>query len=682
MIEFKYRPDIDGLRAVALGLVLLFHAGLKFTGGFVGVDVFFVISGFLITGLVIKQQAAGTFDLSQFWMRRIRRIVPAATFLVVATLGLGALLLLPEDLEDLADSTVAQQLMVANFYFWDQTGYFDGPADLKPLLHTWSLAVEEQFYLFFPLLLFVGRRLSQRGLLSLLSGLAAISFGLSVWGVRSVPTATFFLLPFRAWEMLLGGILVLLPSPVRMSGRLLNLCSWVGIGSILGAAWFYDSATPFPGASAAVPCLGTALLIYANSGPLTFVGRMLARRPVVFVGLISYSWYLWHWPLLVFPRYWLGTDLPLSVCLGSLAISFGCACLSWKYIETPFRRGHASTPFWRPLQVSAAATAVVVLLACVVMWTDGMQDRFPDEIARFVPEEDMEGKKYSRDLEDLLAGNLPRVGVPGESRNGIDCVLWGDSHAMAMGDLCDRLAREHGLQCVVAAHEGSVPLLGAWRPLKGRKSLDWNQGVLEFIQENNVKHVILASRWAVNIEGGGKLKLAALIADRESRGLTPDEARGALARGLQRTLERLNELGVRVWIVGQVPSQEGHDPAKEAVRAILFGNELPSGILLEEHLAHQGNVNRIFKSIDLPNVTVLDPTPHAFDDSGRSRICDEDGIFYHDDNHITSLGAEKLLAEILAPAFEEIARATGRRSPGRRVDRIADGGAQEQQTIR
>ncbi len=184
MIEFKYRPDVDGLRAVAVVLVLLFHAGLGFQGGFIGVDVFFVISGYLITGLILRQQEAGIFSLRTFWIRRIRRIVPAATVMAVGVLLAGSVLLLPEDYVEVAESVVAQQFILSNVYFWQSTGYFEGPADLQPMLHTWSLAVEEQFYLVFPLLLIVLRRYRRRVAMGALVLLGLGSLVLSEVGVR------------------------------------------------------------------------------------------------------------------------------------------------------------------------------------------------------------------------------------------------------------------------------------------------------------------------------------------------------------------------------------------------------------------------------------------------------------------------------------------------------------------
>lgn len=305
--NFRYRPEIDGLRAIAVVVVVLYHAGLGTTGGFVGVDVFFVISGFLITSLILKDLEAGTFTLAGFWERRIRRIMPALSCLILATLMAGWIVLLPSDYVALGRSAFFQGLFAANIYFWRNTGYFDGVAEEEPLLHTWSLAVEEQFYLIFPLLmvgLFALPRFRRRGALLSFFGLCIVlSLGVSVWGVVNRPVATFYLLPTRAWELLLGASVAVLPGPAVIAGpgfagrlRLANgfreVLSVAALMGILVPCWLYTSATPFPGLAAAPPCMAAGLFIWVTGrrhpeSRLPLAARFLSARPVVFVGLIS-----------------------------------------------------------------------------------------------------------------------------------------------------------------------------------------------------------------------------------------------------------------------------------------------------------------------------------------------------------------------------------------------------------
>src|SRR5207248_6169363 len=300
----KYRPEIDGLRALAILPVVLFHYRAPgFQGGFVGVDVFFVMSGYLITGLVQSEMQCGTFSLAQFYERRVRRIFPGL-FAMLAVVSIAAyVLLFPADLVRYAQSLFATALFGANFEFWREAGYFDTFANQKPLLHLWSIAVEEQFYLLFPALLILLRHAAPRLRIAAVGFVFIASFALGAWGVGAAPVATFYLLPARAWELMLGALLALGAVPAfrtRMASETLAALGLVLIGASMFA---FTPATPFPGPAALLPCAGAALVIHAADPQRTFVGRALGVRPLVFIGLISYSLYLWHWPVFVFATY-------------------------------------------------------------------------------------------------------------------------------------------------------------------------------------------------------------------------------------------------------------------------------------------------------------------------------------------------------------------------------------------
>jgi len=284
---FRYRPEIDGLRALAVIPVLLFHAGLGTPGGFMGVDIFFVISGYLITSLIVRDLQLGVFSMRNFWERRIRRILPAATVVVLATLIAGAFILLPETFENLGQSALAQSLMVSNFYFWQQDGYFAAPSDYEPLLHTWSLAVEEQFYLVLPLLLvFLNRRTPTRITL-VLTLIFLTSLIWSFFGPYLYPMATFYLLPARAWELLLGSLIAILPLRTPGSRLGATFISLTRIALMVYPMVTYSPTTPFPGIAAIPPCLGAAFFIIATRNHSTPPGQLLASPPFVFVGKIS-----------------------------------------------------------------------------------------------------------------------------------------------------------------------------------------------------------------------------------------------------------------------------------------------------------------------------------------------------------------------------------------------------------
>ena len=342
-----YRPDIDGLRAVAVLLVFAYHldtfatGNISAWGGFIGVDVFFVISGFLISSVILRELDRSTFSLREFYQRRIRRIFPPLIAMMLVTTLAGCYYMLPSQLFALAKSLLAATFSVSNFYFLSTAGYFANNAT-KPLLHTWSLAVEEQFYILFPLFLLLLKRFFPRRLKAAIVLVAAASFLVSVWTVHTSPTAAFYLPATRAWELLFGAMLsVDLFPPVHSTvGR--NLLSAVGLLAILVCGFTYTSRVPFPGAAALVPCLGAAFIIAAGQTGTSLVGRLLSLKPVVFIGLISYSLYLWHWPIILFqhlsmhqPRDASNHTIKGTILIVSLVI----ATVSWRFIETPFRPG-------------------------------------------------------------------------------------------------------------------------------------------------------------------------------------------------------------------------------------------------------------------------------------------------------------------------------------------------------
>lgn len=298
--NLRYRADVDGLRAIAVSPVVLFHAGLQtFSGGYVGVDIFFVISGYLITSLLLKENRSRSFSIITFYDRRIRRIFPALFAVMLLSALAGGWLQTPADFQQFGQSVIATSLFSSNVFFWWKAGYFDSASDVKPLLHTWSLGVEEQFYIFFPVLLFVLYRwYSERGKY-LLVLLALFSFILSVYAVETRPSAAFYLAPTRAWELLLGSLLAFDLFPEFNSRILREVGSLFGFGFILFSVLTYSQNSAFPGLRALPPCAGAALIIHSGASGVSYIRNALSIRPIVFVGLISYSLYLWHWPLIV-----------------------------------------------------------------------------------------------------------------------------------------------------------------------------------------------------------------------------------------------------------------------------------------------------------------------------------------------------------------------------------------------
>ena len=335
----KYRADIDGLRALAVVPVLLYHAGVPgFPGGFVGVDIFFVISGYLICGMIDGDLREGSFSLSNFYKRRMLRILPALFVMFLVTSALAYLYCLPVELEDYSKSLASAVGSVSNVYFAATAGYFDAPAETKPLLHTWSLGVEEQFYLVVPLLMLLAYRFAPKRARLFFAAAAAFSFAAAFAVSYRNTTFVFYLTPFRAWELALGALLSIKFIPAPVTERHKNACGAVGMLLLCGAIFLGSSSAPLL-LMTSLASIGATLVIASSEGEVSTVGRLLSMRPVVFVGLISYSLYLWHWPLIVFQR----TDGLLAAPSGAMtkltliAGSIAIAWLSWKFVELPFR---------------------------------------------------------------------------------------------------------------------------------------------------------------------------------------------------------------------------------------------------------------------------------------------------------------------------------------------------------
>ena len=332
----KYRTEIDGLRALAVIPVILFHAGFEsFSGGFVGVDVFFVISGYLITTILIEDIENKRFSIVNFYERRARRILPALFFVMLVCIPFAWMWMLPSQMKDFSQSLVAVSMFASNILFWRESGYFAAAAEEKPLLHTWSLAVEEQYYVLFPIFLILAWRFGKNRVFWMIVVMAAISLLLSEWGWRNSATANFYLAPTRAWELFAGSIAAFI---VQKQGVKKNdLLALVGLAAIIFSIFFYDETTPFPSVFALIPVLGVVLLVlYADKE--TFAGKLLSTKGLVGIGLISYSAYLWHQPLFAFAKLILlgetTEELMLNLAIFSLVLGY----FSWRFVERPFRK--------------------------------------------------------------------------------------------------------------------------------------------------------------------------------------------------------------------------------------------------------------------------------------------------------------------------------------------------------
>jgi len=374
----KYRAEIDGLRALAVFPVILFHAGFEwFSGGFVGVDVFFVISGYLITTIIISEMAEEKFSFVNFYERRARRILPALFFVMAICLPFAWLWLSPSDLKDFGQSLVAVSTFSSNILFWREGGYFNTASELKPLLHTWSLAVEEQYYILFPIFLMLTWRLGIKWILILLSIVFFVSLGIAQWGAYNKPSATFLLLPTRGWELLVGVFAAFyLKYNTHLKSHSFNQAlSLLGIGMIVYSIIAFDETTPIPSLYALIPTIGTGLLILC-AVPKTFAHRLLSLKYIVGIGLVSYSAYLWHQPILAFARYKYVDFLSTPVLLCLCALSILSAWFSWRFIEKPIRNRQLISRR-EIFGLSLAATMLFCSIGAFLHFTDGRLNSHP-----------------------------------------------------------------------------------------------------------------------------------------------------------------------------------------------------------------------------------------------------------------------------------------------------------------
>ena len=423
----KYRADVDGLRAIAVLAVVGFHAGVPWlTGGFAGVDVFFVISGFLIGGVVAERQARGDFSLGWFWERRIRRIFPSLMVVLAATTLMGWVLLLPRDYSQFARSMGMALVSLSNVFFWRTTDYFGGDDEIRPLLHTWSLGVEEQFYFIFPVFMLLAAHFFTRWTRLALTGLGLASLALAIVLAPSHAESGFYL-PFgRAWE-LLAGVLLALWKPTLRQGWPRHLAGIAGLGLIFGTFLVVTKDARWPGAGAIAPVLGTVLLLAGEGG---MVNRLLAQRPVVWIGLLSYSLYLWHWPLLTFQRFILPGPWQATV---AVLLSILLAALSLRFIERPFR----NSGFLTRRQVFAAGAGAIVLLGAVsglILLAKGFPQRFDQRSLDMAASRLERSRGSYRDGTCFISGsfdaaNYNRALCATQDPKRQDWLLVGDSHA-------------------------------------------------------------------------------------------------------------------------------------------------------------------------------------------------------------------------------------------------------------
>lgn len=662
-MKLNYRKDIDGLRAVAVLAVLFYHADLKiFSGGFVGVDIFFVISGYLITTIILREIDENTFSIAKFYERRIRRIFPALFTMLIATIFVSGWLFSAPVFKDFSQSVLATTLFGSNILFWTQSGYFEAPSILKPLLHTWSLAVEEQFYIFFPLLLvFLARYVRAR--LSLI--LLVIAIGSLTWNIYVLnydDSAAFYLAHLRTWELLIGSLLATKIITTKINPQVANLLGLLGLAMLAVSIFWYTNDTNFPGLAALVPTLGAALIIYSGTENNTFAGRILSFWPVVFVGQISYSLYLWHWPILVFAKYYAITPLQPWALIAVIVSSFVLAILSWRFIEKPFREKTLLKDRKRIFASAALVMGLAIAAGLVIYLSNGLPNRLAQMKIKADPTANEKLAKWQSCSDDLQA-NIVITSLKlckiGNQANAATFLLWGDSHARAVAPAIQKSALHAGVAGIIAYQSGCSPLQGIDQP--GQHACnDYNNLVINYIRENpNLSKIILVSRWALAATGtrynneNGRRKILANITPTDSPS-TPNTNDALFRLGLERTIHTLLSMGRKVVIVTQIPEVGYNVPSAFSI-AQRTGRDINKIIApsyseyIERNVIDAAVIEALAQKNK--NVQIANPWKILCDAQSCNVIAKEQPL-YLDDDHLSVFGAE-YISNIFDPIFKK-----------------------------
>lgn len=653
-----YRRDIDGLRGVAVLQVLLYHAGAPFvSGGFTGVDVFFVISGFLITSLIVGSMDRSEFSFVDFYDRRARRILPALYVSLSTTLVLGLFLQLPRQLSKMASAAIMAVLFSSNVYFWRTSGYFSDDSELLPVLHTWSLGVEEQFYIFFPLLLLPFHRKGRRALALLILPLLVLSLAASVFGTYRYQWAAYYLLPSRAWQLMSGALLAVLALKPTLNPRWSLAFGVVGLVMIVAPMFLYSNTTRFPGLAALVPTMGTALLILTGSGDASPVSRLLASRSLVWVGQISYSLYLWHWPVFAFTRtVYASANIPPLARTAGFVLSIFLAFLSWKYVEQPFRS--RKTFSRRAIFKTALVTSGLLLLALgVVRFAQGFPQRVGLAASRLedygASADVLENVCMQKTAVDISAGRVCEVNQ--RSPSAAHFAIWGDSHASAVRGEAERTATIHNVRGFFFGRVGCPPLLGVERQLwdGGRKCLDFNTAVARHLCGSaSIKTVVLYARWGVSSEGtyyryevSDPTRMAYILKDAQSTSSGLEENHAVFRRGMRRTLEQLRSCGKSVVIVGPTP-EVGWNVPRVLANGAMWGITRRISPTLDEFTHRQHYVLRTIRDLAAAGLARVVWPHEVFCRAGQCAIEYGGEPLYIDDDHVSDAGA-KLVVELI-----------------------------------
>lgn len=647
-----WRREVDGLRAVAVLPVILFHAGVPaFAGGYLGVDVFFVISGFLITGILARDLAAGRFSIARFYERRARRILPALAVVLLACIPFGLAWMSPPELRGLGQGIAATALSVSNVLFWLQLDYFGPDADRLALLHTWSLGIEEQFYILFPpALALLWRRAA---LLPALAAAGIASLAAAAWIEARHPSAGFFLLPFRAWELVLGGAVALVLTRPPRGADLAAAAGLLAIVAGMAAAPLGLQAGVLPNVLA---CAGTAAVL-GCARPGAPATRLLSLPPFVGIGLVSYSAYLWHQPILAFARIRFGEGLPPAVLVGLGAAAVLLAWPTWALVERPFRRP-GGMPSARVLGLAGATIAGLAALGAVGIVTNGLEARKPAAVRAILATVTDVNPHRDTCKTGLTDANPvhPRPGCLVEGAAPA-VAFYGDSHADALQGAFWEAAEAAGFRFYSVTRSACPPIAGLDRTgAAASPACDaWVRGVEDYVEAGGFPVVVLAARWTAgaapagydNGEGGAEGAPGDFLTPLGRP--VPADREAAVIAAYVRGIEALLAKGHRVVLVYPIPEAGWNVPEELARRRERAGEPVTLTTDAAAYARRQAAVTAAFDAIASPNLFRVRPAAILCDAPVPGRCLDSlgDRPLYFDDNHLNNFGAGLLMPALI-----------------------------------
>ncbi|SHM81941.1 acyltransferase family protein [Halomonas cupida] len=660
MKKFSYRPEIDGLRAIAVLSVVLFHAGFSWIpGGYIGVDVFFVISGYLITSIICQEYfSTGSFSFLNFYLRRIRRLFPALFVTISATYVVASMIFSSEDYARLGGASISAVFSVSNLFFWNESGYFDSESSIKPLLHTWSLSVEEQFYLLWPSTIFAMLIWMRKRAIFAVIFLSLVSFLACEVIMRISPSTAFYLTPFRVYEFGIGAGLALYGKTYSRNDIWSKGGVFLGIFLVVLSAFLFSEETSFPGLLALIPCVGAALCIYFKNAGV--VSSLLNNRVSVYVGKISYSMYLVHWPLYVFYTYYIYREVGVVEKIALVIVTFFSAVVLYKLIENPMRR----QGFWAKKRWCYFGAAPLVFAVSVASYSYMKEDDYsglegvPLEQPKAVLEKRFSGCGIAiSSAESIL--DFCKMGDPEVAPS---VAVWGDSHASALSLGIDQILEESQLSGIKLTEVGCAPIVGVTREIDGVVNSDcaeFNDFVMrEIVDSAGINTVILASRWTLQIEsnrfdnreGGVERGGDAILLGKDSDGVWTRDM-GLVLSSFRKSIEMLVSSGKKVVLIYPVPEvgwnvpramhhriENGLDPQITTSYEVFEERNDRSYDFLDS-IAVQG-VSRIYPEKVLCNTYVV----------GRCVASLESTPLYSDDDHLNGYGSllvARLLPDIL-----------------------------------